>query len=66
MATLHVRLDFLVTKGPLVPCNSRYVRETAQKGSKKPQNLRHVHQHPETKNGPYLGLCGSKPNSKGT
>ena len=25
-----------------------------------------VHQHPETENGPYLGLCGSKTNSEGT
>ena len=28
--------------------------------------MRHVHQHPETKNGPYLGLRGSKTNSEGT
>ena len=48
------------------PLTPRYVRETAQKGTKKPQNLRNVHQHPETKNGPYLGLRGSKPNSEGT
>ena len=66
MATLHVRLDFAVSKSPLVPLAPRYVRETAQKGAKKPQNLRSVHQHPETKNGPYLGLRGSKPNSEGT
>ena len=38
----------------------------AQKGAKKPQKLRNVHQHPETKNGPYLGLRGSKTNSEGT
>ena len=44
----------------------RYVRETAQKGAKKPENLRNVHQHPEAKNGPYLGLRGSKTNSEGT
>ena len=47
------------------PSTPRYVRETAQKGVKKPQNLRHVHQHPETKHGPYLGLRGSNPNSEG-
>ena len=70
MATL--RLDFPVTKGSLVPSNlwcpltSKYFRETAQKGAKKPQNLRNLHQHPETKNGPYLGLRGSKPNFEGT
>ena len=63
MATLHVRLDFTVPKSPSTP---RYVRETAQKGAKKPQNLRNVHQHPETKHGPYLGPCGSNPNSEGT
>ena len=37
-----------------------------KKGAKKPQNVRNVHQHPETKNGPYLGLRGSKMNSEGT
>ena len=49
-------------------CSStpRYVRETAQKRAKKPLNLRNVHQHPETKHGPYLGLRGSKFDSKGT
>ena len=48
------------------PLTPRYVRETAQNGAKKPQNLRNVHQHPETQNGPYLGLRGSKMNSEGT
>ena len=37
-----------------------------EKRPKKPQKLRNVHQHPETKNGPYLGLRGSKTNSEGT
>ena len=37
-----------------------------QKGAKKPQNVHNVHQHPETKHGPYLGLRGSKTNSEGT
>ena len=55
-----------MTKEPLVPSNSTISRETAQKGAKKPQKLRDVHQHPETKNGPYLGLRGSKTNSEGT
>ena len=32
----------------------------------KPRNLRNVHQHPEAKDGPYLGRRGSKPNSEGT
>ena len=44
----------------------RYVRETTQKGTKKPPNLRNEHQHPETKTGSYLGLRGSKPDSEGT
>ena len=66
VATLHVRLDFTVSKSPLVPFNPRYVPETAQEGAKKPQNLRNVHRHPETKHGPYLGLRGSKSDSEGT
>ena len=48
------------------PLTPRYVRETAQKGAKKSQKLRNVHRQPETKNGPYLGLRGSKTNSEGT
>ena len=48
------------------PATPRSVRETAQKGAKKPQKLRNVHQHPETKTGPYLGLRGSKTYFKGT
>ena len=48
------------------PSTPRYVRETAQKGAKKPQNLPNVHQHPETKHGPYLGLRASKSDSEGT
>ena len=48
------------------PSTRRYVREMAQKGAKKPQNLRNVHQPPEPKQGPYLRLRGSKSNSEGT
>ena len=48
------------------PSTPRYVRETAQKGAKKPQNLRNVHQPPKTKHWPYLGLRGSKSDSEGT
>ena len=36
-----------------------------KKAPKSPKNLRNVHQHPETKHGPYLGLRGSNPNSEG-
>ena len=66
MATFHVRLAFPVSKSPLVPFNSTICPRNGQKGAKKPQNLRNVHQHPETKHGPYLGLRGSNPNSEGT
>ena len=66
MSTLHVRLNFTVSKSSLVPFNSTICPRNAQKGAKKSQKLRNVHQHPETKNGPYLGLRGSKPNSEGT
>ena len=37
MATLHMQLDFLVPKGPLVPSNSTIC---PTKGPRKPQNLR--------------------------
>ena len=51
-----------------LPCPSTplYVRETAQKGATNPQTLRNVHQHPQTKQGPYSGLPGSKSDSEGT
>ena len=55
-------LTLLCQRALYCPPTPRYVRETAQKGAKKPQNMRHVHQQPETKNRPYLGLRGSKPN----
>ena len=48
------------------PSTPRYVQETAQKGAKKPQKLRNGHEHPKTKNRPYLALRGSKTNSEGT
>ena len=59
-------LTSLCSRALWCPSIPRYVRKTTQKGAKKPQNLRNVHQHPETKNGPYLGLRGSNPNLKGT
>ena len=64
--TLHVRLDFTVSKSPLVPFNSTICPRNGPKGAKKPQKLRNVHQPPETKHGPYLGLRCSEPNSEGT
>ena len=35
-------------------------------GQKWPECALFVSNGPKTKNGPYLGLCGSKPNSEGT
>ena len=61
-----VRLDFTVSKSPLVPFNSTICPRTAQKGAKKPQKRRNMHQRPETKHGPYPGLRGSKSDSQGT
>ena len=54
----HARFDFTVPKSPLVPFNSE---KRPKKALKTPQKLRNMHQHPETKNGPYLGLRGSNP-----
>ena len=51
--TLHVRIDFTVSKSRLVPFNSTIRPETAQKGAKKPRNLRNVLQQPETKHVPW-------------
>ena len=66
MGTPHVRLDFTVTKSPLVPFHCTICPRNGPKRRKKPQNLRNVHQHPKTKHGPYLGLRGSKSDSEGT
>ena len=66
MATTYVRLDFTVSKSPLVPFNSTICPRNGPKRRQNPQNLRNVHQHPETKHGPYLGLRGSKSDSEGT
>ena len=67
MATSHAQLDFSVSKSLLVPFNSTICLQNGpKKAPKSPQNVRNVHQHPETKHGPYLGLHGSKSNSEGT
>ena len=39
MATLHMQLDFPVSKVPLGPLTPQYVREPPPKGPQKPQNL---------------------------
>ena len=66
LATLHVRLLHRVKEPSSAHSTPGHVRETAQKGAKKTENLRNVQQHPETKSVPYLGLRGSNPNSEGT
>ena len=42
------------------PSTPRYVRETAQKGAKKPQKLRNVHQHPKPRTDRILGYVAQK------
>ena len=66
MATVHVRLDFAVSKSPLVPFNSNICPRNGPKRRQKAQHVRNVHQNPETMHGPYLGLRGSKSDSEGT
>ena len=66
VATLHVRLDFTVSKSPLVPFNSTICPRNGPKRRQKAPKLRNVHRHPETKHGLYLGLRGSKSDSEGT
>ena len=66
MATPQVRLDFTMSKRPLVPFNSTICPRNGPKRRQKAENFRSVHKHPETKHGPYLWLCGSKTNSEGT
>ena len=50
---------------PMCGLTSPCQRALSQKGAKKPQHLHNVHQHPETKHGPYLGLRGSNPIFRG-
>ena len=59
-------LPFSCPRDLWCPLTPRYVRERARKGAKKAKKVRYVHHHLETKNGPYLGLRGSKTNSEGT
>ena len=67
MSTLHVQLDFTVSKSSLLPFNSTICPRNGPKMRQNAhKNLRNVHQPPETKHGPYLGLCGSKSDSEGT
>ena len=67
VTTLHVRLEFTVSKSSLVPFNSTICpRNGPKRRQKAPKNLRNAHQHPVTKHGAYFGLRGSNPNSEGT
>ena len=59
-------LDFLATKGPLVPSNSTICPRNGPKRRQKAPKSAQRALAPETKNGPYLGLRGSKTNSEGT
>ena len=63
----HVRLDCPVTKSPFLPSNSTICPRNGPKRAKKwPECALFVSNRPKTKNGPYLGLRGSKLNSEGT
>ena len=66
MATLHVRLDFTVSKSPLVPFNSTICPRNGPKRCQKAPKTAQYAPSPETKHGPYLGLRGSKSDSEGT
>ena len=67
MHTLHVHLEFLVTKSLLMPSNTTICPRNGQKMAKSsPQCPQFVSNNPKTKSGPYLGLRGSNPNSEST
>ena len=56
VATLHVRLDFTVSKSPLVPFNSTICpRNGPKRRQKAPKFAQCTPTHPETKHKPYLG-----------
>ena len=62
-----MRLDCPVTKSPFLPSSSTICpRNGPKNGQKWPKCALFVPNRPETKNGLYLGLRGSKPNSRGT
>ena len=61
MATLHVRLDFTVSKSPLVPFNSTICPRTAQKGSKSPKNGAICTNPPKPSTDRILGYVAQNP-----
>ena len=67
VATLHVRRDLPVTNNPLLPSNSTICpRNGPIMADNGPDCGQFVSNSPRTKNGPYLGLRSSNPNSHGT
>ena len=67
VATLKWRLGVPVTKSPLLPSNSTICPTDGPKMAKNSaERADFVSTIPKTKNRPYLGLRGSKPNSEGT
>ena len=66
-ATLHVRLNWPVTNSPFLSSNSTICPRAGPKMAKNGLECAQlVLSNPKPKNGPYLGLRGSKPNSEGT
>ena len=67
VATLHVRLECPVTNSLLLPSNSTICPRNGPIMAKNGRGgTQHMSNGPKTKNGPYLGLRGSKPISEGT
>ena len=67
MDTRRVRLDCPVTKSAFLPSNSTMCsRNSPNMAQNGPNGAQFVSTCPKIKNGPYLGLHGSKPNSEGT
>ena len=67
---LRIQLKFwwmIPMGGRYNPSNSAICPRNSRKMAKNGPNwAQHLSQRPKTKNGPYLGLRGSKPNSEGT
>ena len=66
VATLHMCLDFPMTKSSFLPWNSTICSRNGPKMAKKGRMCVVVSNRPKTQNGPYLELCGSNPISEGT
>ena len=67
LLTLHVHLDCPMTKSSFLPSNSTICLTNGPKMAKNGPNRAQFASHTsKTKNGLYLGLRGSTPNSEGT